>query len=256
MTRKIPASIVVAAIFALGAIISSVIWTRALIRAHSGEELIRVIGSARKPIHSDLIIWNGQISESAPNIALGYANLQKKMTAVQQFFVSKGIAAKEITPFEIGVETLYEKPKTVIGANGVVITQPQSAIRPVSAYRMTQSLQIRSSNVDLVENVSRQSSELLSKGVVLTSQAPIYLYTQMSALKVTMQAEAARDALNRATQIANNAGCRLGDVRYARMGVPSITPYYDKSEDDGGVDDTTSLDKKITAVVTVGYSIR
>lgn len=256
MMRRMPMNVAVATIFALGAIVSSFIWTRALVRARTGEELIRVIGSARKPIHSDLIIWNGSISESAPTVAQGYANLQAKMTVVQQFFISKGVAQNEMTPYEIGVETLYAQPKTVTGPNGVVITQPQSAIRPPVGYRMTQSLQIRSGKVDVVESASRQSSELLSKNVVLKSEEPTYLYTKMSELKVSMQAEAARDALNRATQIANNAGCRLGDVRYARMNVPSITPYYDKSEDDGGIDDTSSLEKKITAVVTVGYSIR
>jgi hypothetical protein len=38
------------------------------------------------------------------------------------------------------------------------------------------------------------------------------------------------------------------------MSAPAITPLYSSSESDGGVDDTSSLDKKITAVVVVSYA--
>ncbi len=71
-----------------------------------------------------------------------------------------------------------------------------------------------------------------------------------------LQAEAARDALKRAQAMASNAGARLGEVRFARIQTPSIALYGSKREDDGGIDDTTSLDKKITAIVVVGYLLR
>jgi hypothetical protein len=70
-----------------------------------------------------------------------------------------------------------------------------------------------------------------------------------------MHAEAAKDARERAAGIARAAGCRLGEVRYARMSAPSITPLYSSEESDGGVDDTTALEKKITAIVNVGYAV-
>lgn len=254
--KKIPANVFIATILMLGALVCSMIWTRALIRARSRDEVIRVIGSARKAIHSDLIIWNGSIGESAPSVAQGYANLQLKMTTIQEFLKTQGVPQKDVSLQGIEVETLYPTAKTTTAPNGLVTTEPQPAIRQPIGYRMTQSIRVQSGKVDLVESVSRQTSDLLSKGVVMKSEAPTYLYTKMSEIKVTMQAEAARDAYNRASQIASNAGCKLGDVRYARMAVPSITPYYAKSEDDGGVDDTSSLDKKITAIVTVGYGIR
>lgn len=40
------------------------------------------------------------------------------------------------------------------------------------------------------------------------------------------------------------------------MMVPGITPRYSAQDSDNGVDDTTSIDKKITAIVVAGYSIR
>ncbi len=178
------------------------------------------------------------------------------MATVQQYLREKGVPNSDVFLQAVSVETLYARPKTVTGPDGTVTTESEPAIRAAAGYKMRQGIKIESGKVDLIESISRQSTELLSKGIVLESGAPMYLYTKMSALKVTMQAEAARDAYNRAQQIAKNAGCRLGDVRFARMNVPSITPLYATSEDDGGVDDTTALDKKITAIVVVGYSIR
>lgn len=256
MQKRFSVGMGIATILVLGAVVCSVIWTRALVRVRGGEEIIRVIGSARKPIHSDFIIWSGSISENASTVAQGYANLKAKMATVQNYLRSKGLSANDVMPLAISVETLYAKPKTVAGPNGTVITEAQSAFRPVAGYRMKQGIEIQSKQVDLVERVSRQATELLGKGVVLESGTPMYLYTKTSELKVTMQAEAARDAYNRAIQIAKNAGCQLDKVRFARMNVPSITPLYSNSEDDGGVDDTTAIDKKITAVVVVGYSIQ
>jgi hypothetical protein len=89
-----------------------------------------------------------------------------------------------------------------------------------------------------------------------TAALPLHQNTKLSELKVTMQAEAARDARARAEQIARSSGCRLGPLRFARMNVPQITPLYSDREWDGGIDDTSALDKRITAIVVAGYSIR
>jgi len=40
------------------------------------------------------------------------------------------------------------------------------------------------------------------------------------------------------------------------MFVPQITPLYSTQQSDGGNEDTSSLDKNITAVVSVDYAIR
>ena len=252
--KRISSAVAVALILAVGAAVCAWILAGTFLRARRNDDMIRVVGSARKAIHSDFIIWSGSITEQAPTVAQGYTGLKAKMAIVKSYLRNKGIPLSEIEPSAISVETLYVKPRRA--PNGMIIEDGENTLRPVAGYRLSQSLEISSHRVDLVERISRQSTELISKGVVLQSQAPMYLYTKMSEIKVAMQAQAAKDARNRAEQIAQNAGCRLGEVRFARMQVPSITPLYSSSEDDGGVDDTASLDKKITAIVVIGYGIR
>ncbi len=115
---------------------------------------------------------------------------------------------------------------------------------------------MRSTKLDLLDDLSRKSSELLARGVPFESETPLYLYTKLSDLKVEMQAEAAKDARSRAQGIAQAAGANPGEVRRARMSALSLTPLYSGSDSDGGVDDTSSLEKKLTAIVTIGYGVK
>jgi hypothetical protein len=55
--------------------------------------------------------------------------------------------------------------------------------------------------------------------------------------------------------IAENAGNKLGDLNYADMGVMQITPLYSNEIDDYGINDTSSLEKEITAVVHCQFEI-
>lgn len=64
------------------------------------------------------------------------------------------------------------------------------------------------------------------QGILLESMAPEYLYTKLGEEKITMLAEAAKDAKVRADRIAESTGSSLGSVRSARMGVLQITPCH------------------------------
>lgn len=252
---SIPIAVAVTSIFVLGTIVCSSIWTRAFIRARGQEAIVRVVGSARRQIRSDFIIWDGSVDKTAPTVAQAFASVKSKMAITRAYLVGKGVPDKDIISQGMSVETLYVKPRTTTAPNGTVTTEASSGTQ-VAGYKLMQSLEVHSDKVDIVDAATRDTSDLLNKGVVLSAEAPTYLYTKMSELKVAMQAEAARDALNRAQAMATNAGCRLGKVRFVRMQTPSITPYYAKSEDDGGIDDTTAIDKKIIAIVVVGYLVK
>ena len=68
-------------------------------------------------------------------------------------------------------------------------------------------------------------------------------------------AEAAKDAKVRAEKVAESTGSSIGSVRTARMGVLQITPADSNEVSDSGMNDTSSLEKDITAVVNVGFEI-
>jgi hypothetical protein len=96
---------------------------------------------------------------------------------------------------------------------------------------------------------------LINQGILIESMAPQYLFTEMGNLKIEMLAEAAKDAKKRAEQIAQSTGSSIGSVRTARMGVLQITPADSTDVSGEGMNDTSSIDKDITAVVNIGFAV-
>ena len=228
---------------------SCVTLARAFVRTKSEAEIIRVTGSARKPIRSDFIIWHGRVSLRAPDVALAYHDVTADLDKVKAYLLAKGVPAGEVVVSALETKTLYAKVKS---QNGEYVSDEGK----IEGYEIGGEIEVRSHNVDLVDQLSRKSSELISSGIPFESQRPEYLYTKLSDLKVTMLAEAARDARARAEQIAVSSGCRVGDVRFARMGIMQITPIYSTEVSGEGINDTSSLEKDITAIVSMGFSIR
>jgi hypothetical protein len=70
-----------------------------------------------------------------------------------------------------------------------------------------------------------------------------------------MLSEATQDARARADAIARSAGGEIGAVRSVRMGVFQITPRHSTEVSDYGINDTSSLEKDITAVVRVTFAV-
>jgi|ERR1041384_5253644 hypothetical protein len=89
----------------------------------------------------------------------------------------------------------------------------------------------------------------------LESEAPKYLYTKLGDLKIAMLAEATSDAAARAQQIASNSRAKLGPIRDARMGVMQINAIHSNDVSGYGNNDTTSLEKEITAVVSARFEL-
>ncbi len=234
---------------------SAFVLGKSLVRSRSGEDIVRVVGSARKPITSDFIIWRGSVSRRAATVGAAYTALEVDLAKVKAYLKGKGVPDAEIFPQAVSTATVYAPLPN--NQSTYVEGEPTAQIeRKVVGYTLSQDIEVRSYKVALLDDLTRKSSELLSKGVPFESKSPLYLYTKLSDLKVEMQAAAAKDARERAVAIAQSAGGSLGEVRWARMSAPSLTPLYSGSDSDGGVDDTSSLEKKITAVVTVGYGVK
>ncbi len=187
-------------------VLSALVIARAFVRTRSSDDGIRVIGSARKPIRSDFIIWKGRITQTAPTVTVAYAQLKANIVKVEDYIRSKGVPQSEIVPNAVNIKTLYAK---VAGDNSSPSSDEDTSgagtYRPIQGYQLSQEIEVRSSNVPLVDAISRQSTELISTGVPFVSSAPMYLYTKLSDLKVTMQAEAAHDARARADRLRRTA---------------------------------------------------
>ena len=81
-----------------------------------------------------------------------------------------------------------------------------NATDKVSSYELVQTIQISSGDVQHIAEIARKITDLIKEGVLLESNAPEYHYTKLADLKISMLAEATKDATARAGQIAQNSG--------------------------------------------------
>jgi hypothetical protein len=228
---------------AIGLVIASAIGGWAFVKGKRGDQAITVTGSARKRIKSDLVIWKAGVSYQAPVLSDAYRSLSESVPRVKSYLLGKGIPESQITISSISSQTLHSK-----NSDG-----EESA--EISGYSLRQELEVRSNDVDKIAQIARQATELINQGILIESEAPQYHYTKLGDLKIEMLAEAAKDAKTRAEQIAKSTGSSIGSVRSARMGVLQITPADSSEVSDSGMNDTSSLDKDITAVVNIGFGV-
>ena len=237
------ATLLAAVVLAVGLVVSTMIGGWFFVKGKRGDQTITVTGSARKRIKSDLVVWRADISYQAPVLSEAYRSLSDAVPRVKAYLVGKGIAENQITVSSIASQTLHGK------------TSDGQETSEVTGYSLRQELSVRSNDVDKIEKIARESTELINQGILIESMAPEYSYTQLGSLKIEMLAEAAKDAKVRAEQIAQSTGSSIGSVRTARMGVLQITAADSNEVSDSGMNDTSSIDKDITAVVNIGFAV-
>jgi uncharacterized protein len=224
-------------------IIATLIGGWFFVKGKRGDQTITVTGSARKSIKSDRVTWKSAVSYQAPVLSDAYRSLSDAVPKVKAYLVSKGIQENQITISSISSQTLHGR-----NSDG-------SETSEISGYSLRQELEVNSGEVDKIAKIAREATELINQGILIESMAPEYYYTQLGGLKIEMLGEAAKDAKTRAEQIANSTGSSIGSVRTARMGVLQITPAGSTDVSDSGMNDTSSIDKDITAVVNIGFAV-
>jgi len=228
---------------AIGLVMSSVIFGWFYSKTKKGDEAIAVTGSARKRIKSDLVVWSAGISSEAPQLAEAYRQTTESIPRVKQYLISKGIPDNQITISSITTTTLKKRDNE------------GNELSEITGYTLSQQVEVRSTDVDKIEQIAREATELINQGILLQSNAPQYSYTKIGDLKIEMLGEAAKDAKVRAEKIADSTGNKIGAVRSARMGVMQITAADSTEVSDGGISDTSSIDKDVTAVVNISFAV-
>jgi hypothetical protein len=229
---------------AVATIVSSIILSKGFLKITKFvREQITVTGSAQKEIKSDYIVWKSTFSTRQADLKTGYKKLNEDLEKVKKYLIGKGVGEKEITVSQISTSKVYKKNEKGNDTN------------EIQWYVFSQTIEVRSKDVEKIDKISRESTELIEENIELESQAPEYFYTKLDELKIEMLAKATENAKLRAENMVKATGNKIGSIRSARMGVFQITPITSTDVSDWGVNDTSSLEKKVMAVVSAGFAI-
>lgn len=233
-------------IIALTAIIVALLLAQAYKYKYKSTQTISVTGLAEKEFTSDQIVWNINYSRTNMDIKIAYATLKDDEKAVRSYLLSKGVSEKEIVTSSVDVQKLFNNSNNYDG----------KSIATFAGYSLSQKVTVDSKDIDGIEKLSREITELLEKGIELNSSSPNYYYQKLNELKVDLLAKASEDAKQRAKTIANNSSASLGRLINANMGIFQITGK--NSQEDytyGGSFNTSSKIKKASITVRVDYKI-
>ncbi|MGE3466122.1 MAG: SIMPL domain-containing protein [Pyrinomonadaceae bacterium] len=225
-------------------VISSTIFGWFYSTAKKGDDAITVTGSAKRRITSDLVVWSASVSSQSAELSGAYSSLSGQIPKIKEYLIGKGIPETEMTISSITSTTLKKTDE-----NGNETGQ-------ITGYSLSQRIDVRSNDVEKIARIARESTELINQGLLIESRAPQFYYTKIGDLKVEMLGEAAKDAKERAENIAASTGNSIGSVRSARMGVLQITAADSTDVSDYGVYDTSTIEKDMTAVVSISFAVR
>jgi uncharacterized protein len=216
---------------------------------------IKVVGSAKKRIVSDLIEWRAVLEARAPDRTSAYKILRDHRDKAVAFIAAQGVKPAEIQPQSATFEEEFNVD--------VEFKMLPNATEPIKLEKRTpkgfvtrEVIVVRSSDTAVVAKASREITSLLEQGISITSHQPSYFYTRLGELKVEMLAVAGRDARARADNILKSAGgAAIKRLRKTNMGVININPANSTETSNEGNNDRSSLEKDIITIVHAEFDL-
>lgn len=234
-------------IIAVAAIIVASVLGRSYSSKYKQNQTISVTGLGEESFTSDLIVWQANFTKRGTDLKAISAELNNDRSKIKKYLTSKGISEKDIVFSAVNINKEYSN---IYDVHGNFVSSN------FTGYLLSQTLRIESKEVDKIETISREVTELIDQNIELTSLEPDYYYTKLAELKLKMIENATKDARERAEKMASNAGSSLGDLKNASMGVIQITAKNSAEDYSwGGSFNTSSKLKTASITIRLEYGI-
>ncbi|MBP3820381.1 SIMPL domain-containing protein [bacterium] len=226
-------------VIGLAGIIATVIISSSL-----SKNVISVTGSYSQNVTSDKGVYEFEVNARGTSRADAYAKLKKQNPIVKDYLLSQGFAKDEIEEKYINGYNLYE------------ITYNGNTTNKIVGFNADQKYSVKSNDVNKIKKLSTDINTLTEKGVDVSGYEPSYYYSKLSDLKVEMLEKASKDAKQRAKAMLKATNNKVGKIQSVQMGVFQITPEDSTNVSDYGINDTSSIKKKITSVANVTFRVK
>lgn len=207
---------------------------------------IAVKGLAERSIKADLALWPLRFVASDNDLAAAQARIDADQKAIVDFLKAQNLPDEAVTVQHTDVVDLMAR-------------EYRSETLSGNRYIVYGNIMIRSGDVDRVEAIGRNLSELIKAGVVFTTEGvgpsaslvPFFLFTKLNDVKTDMLAESTKNALAAARQLANDSGTILESLVRASQGTFSILPGASYP----GASEETQITKTVRVVSSFEYRV-
>ena len=208
-----------------------------------GGALISVTGMSSELIKSDRVQWSFDIRSNNANRSIGARKHQEKLNEALSFLRTNGVREEDIVVKVINVSEEIER-------------NPKTGKETSFGWNFNQEIVVISEDVDKVASVSRKSSEMISAGIDARLQRPKYTFSGLSDKRIELLEGATENAKQRANAIATQGNLSLGRMTNVGTAIFQITAPGSNAAGGGGRYETDTIDKEISAVMSVSFRLK
>lgn len=215
---------------------------------------ISVTGTAERIVESDAGKWNFTVNKQASPEAYSYVakQLQESAHVAVKYLVAHGVEEKSITLQPLTSTVICQSQNQVMyDSNG------RQQCSGIFTHNLTQTIIVESDDVKALKDLSLNApSALATLGVQIQTVSVDFFYTKLADIRALLLEEASKNAKERAVAIAKSTGNRIGGVKDASQGVFQVTQKNSTDVSDYGSYDTSTIEKKITAIVRASFEVK
>lgn len=200
---------------------------------------VTVKGLSEMDVRADLGVWDIKYVVTGNDLSAAQSQMEKQQKTIIAFLNKFGFNETEVA---------VKRTET----NDRMANPYNSDTNASARYILTQSIQVTSQNVDLVEKAVNSTGSLIAAGIVFDSNNynPVsYIFTKLNSIKPQMLEEATKNASIAANEFAKSSNTKVGKIRNASQGVFSVLPR----EQTANAMEMNSIEKKVRVVSTIEY---
>ncbi len=215
-------------------------------RAVAGQQSISVKGLAEKPIKADRSEWVVSVGATADTEADALKKLATERKVLDAFLLKQGL---ETSTWTVDIENLNPHYEEIF-----IKDTPRQVQKGFDA---TQSIRVSSKDLSKITEANKAFLQLRADNHPVSAQSPMYLVSDLESIKMSLIADATKNARARATEFVKQDGVKVGVMKSANQGAFYILPVGGEASDDsyGGTYDKSTIDKTARVVVTIIYNI-
>lgn len=195
-----------------------------------------VKGLAERRVKSDIAYWTIGYTVSGDGtakMAKLYAQSEADQNKIIKLLTDSGFSAQEISR---GVINYYRQEYR---------NEQQQLVE--QTHVLNGEIEVQTHQVDLVATVRAKLNKLISEGLSLQNNPPLYYFTKLNDIKPDMLKEATTNARVAANEFAENAGVKVGGIRSAVQGgfvIRDVGSSYGDSQ---------KIDKDVRVVTSITF---
>lgn len=231
-------------LIAAGLVVATLVGAFTFYKIRSFDNALTVTGSAKQAVTSDTVKWvtNFTRTVKVSNLKLGYDQMDKDLVLVKKFLADNGLAEKDLIITPVFMEEVFK-----YGSD-------QSTSE--KEYLLRQRIEVNSKEIEKITNLSKNTQTLINQNVIFSTLSLEYYYSKLAELRVSLLADAVKDAKARASKIAEAGGQKVGSLKAASSGVVQVVSPNSLDVADYGTYDTSQINKEVMVTVKASFTLK